>query len=112
MSVQRGRPGSLLNDVNLFHGEKFSGFGFPSGHSTVVATVVTILYFQVAPRYRKYLLGVALMVGLSRMYLGAHFPLDVVGGYALGAAIGSIILLVGGLSKEGLSATKNKNSMD
>ncbi|MDL2341944.1 MAG: flippase-like domain-containing protein [Patescibacteria group bacterium] len=107
-SVHRGRPGAVLQHVHLFSGEKFTGFGFPSGHSTVSAACATVLYYQVAPKYRKYLLLAVFMVGLSRMYLGAHFPLDVVGGWALGALVGSIVMLVAGVSKPSLSAVKLK----
>ncbi|MBC7708213.1 flippase-like domain-containing protein [Polaromonas sp.] len=107
-AVHRGRPGDLLDNIQLFAGEKFTDFGFPSGHSTFSAACATILYYQVAPRYRKYILLVVLMVGLSRMYLGAHFPLDVLGGWALGALVGSALVLIAGISKPSLSATKLK----
>lgn len=108
ISVHRGRPGSLLDHLHLFTGEKFSGYGFPSGHSALVAACATVVYYQVAPRYRKYILAAVLLVGLSRMYLGAHFPLDVIGGWALGSLIGCIVMLIAGVSKPGLSAVKLK----
>ncbi len=106
--VHRGRPGDLISTTHLFSGEKFGGYGFPSGHATFAAACATILYYQVAPRYRKYLLLIVFMVGISRMYLGAHFPLDVVGGWALGALVGGIILMIFGVSTKNLSIPKLK----
>lgn len=104
-AVHRGRPTDFIHQINLFHAHVYSGFGFPSGHSTFSAACATVLYYQVRPRYRKYLLLVILLVGISRIYLGAHFPLDVVGGWALGAICGSVaMLLVGGSSKQISSA--------
>jgi membrane-associated phospholipid phosphatase len=62
------------------------GHGFPSGHTMNAATV----YFAFAFRYRRPLLWLAALVlvaavGLSRLYLGVHLPVDVGGGLILGA---------------------------
>lgn len=108
VSVHRGRPGALLEHINHFAHETFSGYGFPSGHSTLSAACAAALYYQVKPRYRKYLLLAVLAVGISRMYLGAHFPLDVVGGWGLGMAIGASVALVAGNSGKSISAQSLK----
>lgn len=115
--AHRGRPGQLLDHIHLFDGERLGGFGFPSGHSTFAAACATVLYYQVPRRYRKYLLLIVALVGISRMYLGAHFPLDVVGGWALGALIGALVVTLFGVSNKGVSAVKlkafmNKRGMD
>lgn len=68
---------------------------FPSGHAMLSATVYLTLgglLAQLAERRRlkAYILGVALllpfMVGLTRVYLGVHYPTDVVGGWVAGLA--------------------------
>jgi undecaprenyl-diphosphatase len=65
---------------------------FPSGHSSTAfaaATAVAIL----CPRLRLAALAIAAAVALSRVYLRVHFPLDVVAGAALGAALGTLCAL-------------------
>jgi undecaprenyl-diphosphatase len=60
---------------------------FPSGHTaTAFAAATAVGAFH--PRLRWPLLAVAGLVGLSRVYLGVHYGLDVVAGAVLGAAIG------------------------
>jgi undecaprenyl-diphosphatase len=66
---------------------------FPSGHSATAfaaATAVAIL----CPRLRVPVLAIAAAVGLSRLYLRVHFPLDVVAGAVLGAGVGALCVLV------------------
>lgn len=103
-SVERGRPGAFFDKINLFDGETFTGYGFPSGHATLSAACAAVLYYQLPRPYRKYLLLLVFLVGVSRMYLGAHFPLDIIGGWGLGAAIGAGIALLAGTTKKRISA--------
>lgn len=64
-----------------------SSASFPSGHTaTAFATAAVVGVFH--PRLRWPLFGLAALVGLSRIYLGVHFWLDVLAGAALGLAIG------------------------
>ncbi|MGV3576306.1 MAG: phosphatase PAP2 family protein [Devosia sp.] len=76
---------------------------FPSGHATASAVVyltIGVLLAQRAstwPARTLYLLGAIILVaaiGLSRIYLGVHFPTDILAGWALGAAWALICLAV------------------
>jgi len=91
--VGRGRPLDLLNDVIVW-GPRITGFGYPSGHTTTAAALVagTTPYLPRGAR-RAAWIAVA-FVALARVYVGAHLPLDVIGGAALGWAIGSAVNLV------------------
>lgn len=63
------------------------GSSFPSGHTSTSFACATVLSFFVpraAPAF--YLLAVA--IGFSRIYVGVHWPLDVLGGVVLGLAVG------------------------
>jgi undecaprenyl-diphosphatase len=91
--IERGRPVVLLEDVNLR--QEPGGFGFPSGH-TSVAFAAAIAIAWCFPKARVPVLAVAALVGIARMYVGVHLPLDLVGGAALGllAAAPALLLLV------------------
>jgi membrane-associated phospholipid phosphatase len=60
---------------------------FPSGHAMTAFAVATALAL-LAPRLRWPVLGLAVVIAFSRVYLGVHYWLDVLVGAALGAAIG------------------------
>lgn len=64
------------------------GPGFPSGHTQATAT---FWFFLAGHRRNRWLLGVAfvmvVLVGLSRVWLGVHYPLDVLGGLAAGVVL-------------------------
>lgn len=78
---------------NLFFSNHIYGFHFfktqalmlscPSGHAMTIAAAMMILYL-IKPRYWFVYLCIALLIGLSRIYLTAHFLSDVLGGFMLG----------------------------
>jgi undecaprenyl-diphosphatase len=85
--VDRHRP--PVTDPDIAHvGNLPSSPSFPSGHAMTAfaaATAVAVL----CPRMRWPALGIALLVAVSRPYLGVHFWADVIVGALLGAAIGA-----------------------
>lgn len=93
--VVRGRPDDLLTDV-VIRGAEAHGRGFLSGHAAVVAALVAIAWPALGRRGRIVCVALAVAVCLSRIHVGAHLPLDVVGGVGLGLAVaGAVRLLLG-----------------
>lgn len=85
------------------HGSIVTSPSFPSGHSTLAAvTYLTIgaliARFRPNPRVRVYVLVLAMLttflVGVSRIYLGVHWPTDVLAGWAIGSAWALLCWLV------------------
>ena len=94
--VLRGRPSGLLDDV-VVRGAAPHGLGFVSGHIAVV-TALALVAWPWLPRWGRWAAGAAVAaVFLTRMYVGAHLPLDMVGGAALGVAVGALVRLALGV---------------
>ena len=59
---------------------------FPSGHAATSFACATMLSFAF-PRFAPFLYVLAAAVAFSRVYVGVHYPLDVIGGAALGVLV-------------------------
>lgn len=93
--VERGRPEGLVPDV-IIRGAAQMGGGFPSGHVAVAAAMATVAgpYLSTWGRAAAWL--TVALVALSRVYIGAHLPLDSVAGLLVGWVTGSVINLATG----------------
>lgn len=92
--VDRPRPVELLSDVHVR--QTMIGNGYPSSHTALATAMCIVLIVRLAPTYRYIGYGVVVLVALSRLYLGVHAPLDVVGGAGLGAFVALVILALHG----------------
>ncbi|MDO8552110.1 MAG: phosphatase PAP2 family protein [bacterium] len=84
--IARPRPPGYLNMLSD------NGYSFPSGHATFSFALYTfllwIIWDSIPPAWKKPTIGVVavliIAIGYSRLYLGVHYPSDVLAGYVLG----------------------------
>lgn len=99
-AVGRERPLTVLADQVHVVGEELYHRSFPSGHAASAGSLC-VAACRLSGRRRAWWLGIplAFLVGLSRIYVGAHFPLDVLAGWLLGAAFGELGFRLNGLAE-------------
>jgi undecaprenyl-diphosphatase len=83
-SFTRPRPYMVDENINIFH-NPLKDYSFPSGHTTAIFSLTTTISLAL-PWLACLLYVLAVIVGLSRIYLGLHYPVDV----GIGAIIGFI----------------------
>lgn len=91
----RDRPFITLETTRVV-GWRERGDSFPSGHTTQIFFLMTLFihHFQFGMVVSAVLYAVAALVGFTRIYVGAHYPRDVVAGVVLGLAWGVLAVLV------------------
>lgn len=87
--IVRIRPCKLEGLVRIVDG--CGGMlSFPSNHSANAATFAVLWFFLMGPKQGLLAVGAALIIGFSRVYLGVHYPSDILGGFILGGLIGGV----------------------
>ncbi len=87
----RPRPYQVHQVIHL--GERpLDHFSFPSGH-TLHAVMATVVFGYIQPMLLLVMLPFTLLVAVSRMVLGLHYPTDVIVGALIGASVASAIIL-------------------
>ena len=94
-TVTRERPGTSIGpDINVRGDVSTAGESFVSGHAILVAALATVITPYLPPRWRPVPWVLVALVMIGRVYVGAHNPLDVICGAALGIAVGAAINIV------------------
>ena len=90
--IARSRPFVVIHDARVAVARP-STYSFPSGHAASAAAGAFVTTLML-PRVRALLWALAALIALSRIYVGVHYPLDVVFGALVGLAVG--VLVTGG----------------
>jgi len=83
VEVAKNKDGSYKNTNS-------SRKSFPSNHAANICALSTILIYLY--NNKKYFLVIAFLISISRVYIGVHYPLDVISGGALGICISLLII--------------------
>ena len=89
--IHSPRPFTAFSEVQTLFPE--TGYGFPSGHSTFYMALAFAMYFS-HKKTGYAMMVLAVLVGLARIFAGVHFPLDILGGWLLGALIAYIVEII------------------
>lgn len=85
------RPRPTLEMGAIILGHDLADFSFPSGHATIAWALATVLAHK-EPKWKIAFFVLAFLISFSRIYIGKHYPLDVIAGGVLGWGIGMITL--------------------
>ena len=104
--VARIRPYDFLNEVELLI-ERQRDFSFPSGHASSSFAVAVILFQCFKKRTGILALVLASMISFSRLYIGVHYPTDVIVGIIIGTIVAILVYRIS--SKINIDHIKKKN---
>jgi len=102
--IHTPRPFDALPQINSLFTE--AGYAFPSGH-TMVASAIAFALFFINKKAGYVFMFFALLIGLARIAAGAHFPIDILGGFTLGFLITYFINRI----NRGLTLIKTKQGL-
>ena len=92
--VARTRPYVLLENLT-FITKQPGDFSFPSGHSAHALAAGWVMFRMLDKKYGVPLLILGILIALSRLYVGVHFPTDVIAGCICGIITAEIAMLAG-----------------
>jgi membrane-associated phospholipid phosphatase len=104
--ADRPRPYEVMAEAVLRQ-QPAHGTSFPSSHTAITLAVAIALVPFLARPLAAAGIGYAVLVGWSRVYLGVHYPLDILAGAGIGMAVAGVILLALGTLLHGAGRAAN-----
>ena len=90
--VRFPRPWHVIEELDVVRKHTATGYSFPSGHTTSAASAFTAIALMFKKRWLSIVCALAIiLVGLSRLYLCVHWPLDVAGGLIIGCGVSFLL---------------------
>lgn len=87
--IARTRPYEAVEGLTRIIGAQ-SDYSFPSGHSGASFAVAVVMFREMPRKFGVPALVLASLISLSRLYVGVHYPSDVLGGMIIGTAFGCL----------------------
>lgn len=87
--IARTRPYEVIAGLHTLIGAQ-RDYSFPSGHTGSSFAAAVVLFCRLPKRLSSFLLLLAFLIGFSRLYVGGHYPSDII----VGAISGTLIALV------------------
>ena len=98
--VARIRPYEVIEGLTILVAKE-SEFSFPSGHAANSLTCAWALFRALPRKFGVPVLVLAVLIALSRLYVGVHYPSDVICGAAIGIALAELaVRIVGRVAKK------------
>ena len=93
--ILRPRPWAVLESDQIFHlvSKKGKNYSFPSNHAANISGLA-IVFSSIYSKYKYIFWTIAMTVIFSRVYIGVHYPLDVLVGWLLGSTYGLIVIKI------------------
>lgn len=92
--VARIRPYEMIEGLTCLIGKQ-SDYSFPSGHSAASFAAAVIFFMTLPKKYGVSALILAILISFSRLYIGVHYPTDVLAGAVSGTVIALVVYYVG-----------------
>jgi len=84
--VARPRPYRMIETLSILIPEP-GEYSFPSGHTSSSFAAGVVLYLMLPKKYGVPAMVLAFLIGISRLYVGVHYPTDVLGGMVMGTLL-------------------------
>lgn len=105
--IARTRPYEVVEGLNRLIGAQHD-FSFPSGHTASSFATAVVLFCNLKKRYGIPLLILAVLISLSRLYVGVHYPTDVL----FGAISGTLLAVLAQWLVNGILERRRKGGQD